>query len=88
MLKLLTGNINYHGDFIHIVNFFQLQRLEEEVRENMRLEMEQRKENAIKRRECNIESKSNLNRIRHSQGITRPWVWSYFIQWPMETYMR
>lgn len=66
----------------------ELQKLEEDVRESMRRDMELRKENAIKRREYNIEAKSNLNKIKHSQGITRAWVWSYFIQWPMDTYMR
>ncbi|XP_052102972.1 golgin subfamily A member 6-like protein 22 isoform X2 [Mytilus californianus] len=66
----------------------ELLQLEEEVRERMKQDTEKRREEAIQRRDTNIDAKSNLNKIRHSQGINRAFVFSYFINWPMETYMR
>ncbi|XP_076077131.1 uncharacterized protein LOC143047767 isoform X3 [Mytilus galloprovincialis] len=66
----------------------ELLQLEEEVRERMKQDTEKRREEAIQRRDTNIDAKSNLNKIRHSQGINRAFVYSYFINWPMETYMR
>ncbi|XP_060063639.1 inner centromere protein A-like [Ylistrum balloti] len=44
------------------------------------------REMALARRERNLEARSNMTRLKHGQGITQPWVWSYFIQWPLETY--
>ncbi|VDI07981.1 Hypothetical predicted protein [Mytilus galloprovincialis] len=66
----------------------ELLQLEEEVRERMKQDTEKRREEAIQRRDTNIDAKSNLNKIRHSQGINRAFVYSYFINWPIESYMR
>ena len=70
------------------MGFFQLQKLEEEAREQMRLEMERRREMALKRREQNLERRSNLESVRQTQGLTRPWVFSYYVLWPREAYER
>ncbi|XP_021354078.1 calponin homology domain-containing protein DDB_G0272472-like isoform X2 [Mizuhopecten yessoensis] len=64
----------------------ELQRIESEAREQMQKELAHRREMALSRRDRNLEARSNMTRLKHSQGITQPWVWSYFIQWPMETY--
>ena len=62
--------------------------MEEEARERMRQEMEKRREAALRRREKNLESKAHLDKVRYNQGITRPWVFSYYVLWPRETYER
>ncbi|XP_033741214.1 trichohyalin-like isoform X3 [Pecten maximus] len=64
----------------------ELQRIESEAREQMQKELAHRREIALARRERNLEARSNMTRLKHAQGITQPWVWSYFIQWPLETY--
>ena len=72
--------------YVQFVIFLQLQRLEEEAREQMKQEMEKRRDAALKRREQNLERRSNLESVRQSQGLTRPWVFSYYVLWPRETY--
>ncbi|XP_071113328.1 titin homolog isoform X2 [Haliotis cracherodii] len=64
----------------------ELQRMEAEARETMRHELERRREWAQKRREVNLERRGNLDNVRHGQGITRAWVFSYFMEWPRESY--
>ncbi|XP_069130984.1 calponin homology domain-containing protein DDB_G0272472-like isoform X2 [Argopecten irradians] len=64
----------------------ELHRIETEAREQMQKELAHRREIALARRERNLEARSNMTRLKHGQGITQPWVWSYFIQWPLETY--
>ena len=54
----------------------------------MKQEMEKRREAALKRREQNLERRSNLESVKHTQGITRPWVFSYYVLWPRESYER
>lgn len=62
--------------------------MEEDARRVMQQEIERRREAAMYRREKNLERRANLDTIRHGQGVTKPWVFSYFINWPRDTYMR
>ena len=60
--------------------------MEDQARQKMRVDMEKRREAALKRREINLEAKRHLNGLRITQGLTRPWVFSYYVHWPRETY--
>ena len=66
--------------------FLQLQAMEEEARDRMRQELERRREAALRRRDVNLERRSNLDGLKNGQGITKPWVFSYYVLWPRETY--
>ena len=66
--------------------FLQLRRLEEEARAKMQEELEKRRSEALARREFNIENRQNTDRLRHGQGITRAWTFSYFVRWPRDSY--
>lgn len=52
----------------------------------MRQELEQRREILLKRRDVNLERHSQLDKVRKAQGVTKSWVFSYFIRWPKENY--
>ena len=56
--------------------------MEEEAREKVRLEFEKRRAMLLQKREKNLEG------IRTGQGMTRPWVYSYYVLWPRDTYER
>ncbi|CAD5120620.1 DgyrCDS9177 [Dimorphilus gyrociliatus] len=64
----------------------EIQRLEEEARERMRLELEQRRQILLRRRDINLERHSQLDKIRKAQGVTKSWIFSYFVRWPRENY--
>lgn len=66
--------------------FPQLRAEEDAARERARLEMERRRELALQRREQNLESRSHLANMKRSQGLTKPWVFSYYSHWPRESY--
>ena len=54
----------------------------------MRLEMEERREQLIQMRELNMEKKKNLETIKKNQAYTKPWVFSYYVKWPRDSYER
>jgi len=64
----------------------QLQSMEQEAREHLQRGLEAKRDAALVRRDINLERKSNMDKLKHKQGITPPWVWSYFIPWPKESY--
>ena len=71
-----------------LISISQLQRLEEEAREKMRAQLEQRRAWALRRRDQNLAARAHLDAMRQSQGITDPWTFSYFVRWPKESYSR
>ena len=73
---------------VEFIPLLQLQKMEEEGRERMREELEARRELLLKRRDVNLERKANLDGIKRNQGLTKPWVFSYYVHWPRETYQR
>ena len=66
----------------------QLRRAEEEARQKLQEELERRRSDALARRDHNLENKLHVDKLRHYQGITRAWTFSYFVKWPRETYER
>ncbi|XP_064612038.1 apical junction molecule-like [Liolophura sinensis] len=64
----------------------EMQQKEREQMERIRREADQRKLEQAKRRHKNYEMRMNLEQIRSSQGITRPYIYSYFITWPRDIY--
>ncbi|XP_033629488.1 protein split ends-like [Asterias rubens] len=64
----------------------RIQRIEEEARERVRKELARRKTWALRRREHNQGQRDHLNGMRQTQGMTRPWVFSYYVHWPKENY--
>ena len=54
----------------------------------MQEELEKRRQEALARREFNIEHRQNSDRLKHGQGITRAWTFSYFVRWPRDSYER
>ena len=67
---------------------FQLQRIEEEARERMRRELQHRREMLLRRRDQNIERRLNLESLKNKQGLTKPWLFTYYVQWPRDAYER
>ncbi|XP_071494209.1 uncharacterized protein [Diadema antillarum] len=63
-----------------------IQRMEEEARDRVRRKLESRRLWAFRRRERNNEHRGHLNGLRNTQGMTRPWVFSYYVHWPRDTY--
>ncbi|XP_074650867.1 uncharacterized protein LOC141905743 isoform X3 [Tubulanus polymorphus] len=66
----------------------ELQKMEEAARMQVQQDMEKRRSAALKRREHNLEVRTHLDGMRQGQNVTRPWVFSYFVLWPRETYER
>ncbi|XP_071826173.1 uncharacterized protein [Apostichopus japonicus] len=66
----------------------QIQRLEEEARFKVRKELERRRARALRRREQNLEQQGHMNGLRRTQGMTKPWVFTYYVHWPRDTYER
>nr|XP_054774854.1 LIM domain only protein 7-like isoform X1 [Lytechinus pictus] len=66
----------------------KIQAMEEEARARVQKKLESRRLWALRRRERNNEQRSHLNGMRSTQGMTRPWVFSYYVLWPRETYER
>ncbi|XP_035697563.1 histone-lysine N-methyltransferase, H3 lysine-79 specific-like isoform X2 [Branchiostoma floridae] len=62
----------------------ELDQLEADRREQVRLEAELAREEEIRRQEHNLNMRKNLAFVRHGQEFTKPWVWSYFKNVPME----
>ena len=65
---------------------FQLQQLEKEAQDKMRVEIEERRRQLMQLRDQNIEKKRHLALIKANQAYTKPWVFSYYVQWPRDTY--
>ncbi|XP_071943598.1 uncharacterized protein [Antedon mediterranea] len=64
----------------------QIKKAEEEARARVLKKLEGQKIWAMRRREANREHFSHLNNVRRTQGTTRPWVFSYYVHWPRQTY--
>ncbi|XP_077999900.1 uncharacterized protein LOC144452642 isoform X2 [Glandiceps talaboti] len=64
----------------------EIQRLEMEARERVRLEIEKRRMVLMRRRDQNLEHRDHLQSVRQTQGLTRPWVFSYYVHWNRDTY--
>ncbi|XP_019637819.1 PREDICTED: titin homolog [Branchiostoma belcheri] len=62
----------------------ELEQLDAERREQARLEAELAREEEARRQEHNLNMRKNLAFVRHGQEFTKPWVWSYFKNVPME----
>ncbi|KAI8517096.1 hypothetical protein Bbelb_056770 [Branchiostoma belcheri] len=62
----------------------ELEQLDFERREQARLEAELAREEEARRQEHNLNMRKNLAFVRHGQEFTKPWVWSYFKNVPME----
>ena len=65
----------------------QLKDMEEAAKLKLQQDLEERRAKALARREENLENRSNMDKLKHSQGITKSWVFSYFVRWPLESYM-
>ncbi|XP_056015844.1 calponin homology domain-containing protein DDB_G0272472-like isoform X10 [Ostrea edulis] len=65
----------------------ELKEMEEAAKLKMQQDLEERRAKALARREENLENKSNMDKLKQSQGITKAWVFSYFVRWPLESYM-
>ena len=61
--------------------------MEEAAKLKLQQDLEERRAKALARREENLENRSNMDKLKHSQGITKSWVFSYFVRWPLESYM-
>ncbi|CAH1798223.1 unnamed protein product [Owenia fusiformis] len=64
----------------------KLKQLEEEAQDKLHQAMEKRRQAAMKRREQNLEQRAHLESVKHGQGMTKPWLFSYYVLWPRETY--
>ncbi|XP_053396248.1 calponin homology domain-containing protein DDB_G0272472-like isoform X8 [Mercenaria mercenaria] len=64
----------------------ELRQLEQEARIKMQEEIEKRRTDALARRDYNLENRLHVDKLRHGQGLTRAWTFSYFVHWPRETY--
>ena len=60
--------------------------MELEARKKMKEEMEKRRQAALARREVNLERRSHLNGLKQEQGVSKPWVTSYYVLWPRDNY--
>ena len=65
-----------------------MRRIEEEARERMRLELQRKREMLLRRRDQNLERRLHLDGLKTKQGITKGWVFTYYVTWPRETYER
>ena len=66
----------------------QLQRIEEEAHERMRRELQHRREILLRRRDQNIERRLNLESLKTKHGLSKSWLFTYYVQWPRDTYER
>ncbi|KAK3598474.1 hypothetical protein CHS0354_039562 [Potamilus streckersoni] len=64
----------------------ELRMMEEKAKAEMQLALEQKRTEAILRRDKNLEARQNISQLRYRQAITRAWVFSYFVKWPRETF--
>ncbi|XP_050392729.1 uncharacterized protein LOC126811202 [Patella vulgata] len=64
----------------------KLKKLEEEARDEMRIELYHKRDWAVKRREINLERRAHHDVLGYGQGLTRPWVFSYFALCPSAPY--
>ena len=76
------------GVYVLILIIHQLKRIEAEAQERMRQEIEDRRKQLLKLREENLEKKKHLETIKRNQAYTKPWVFSYYVKWPRDTYER
>ncbi|XP_061169189.1 calponin homology domain-containing protein DDB_G0272472-like [Saccostrea echinata] len=65
----------------------ELKEMEEAAKIKMQQDLEERRAKALARRDENLENKANMDKLKQSQGITKAWVFSYFVRWPLESYM-
>lgn len=70
-----------------LIVIFQLKDMEEAAKLKLQQELEERRAKALARREENLENRANMDKLKLSQGITKSWVFSYFVRWPLESYM-
>ena len=69
-------------------NRLQLERLQEEAKVKLREDMERRRQVALRRRDQNIESRRHMDALKRGQQMSRPWIFSYYVVWPKESYMK
>lgn len=60
--------------------------MEIEAQERITLELERKRQEVLRLRKTNIEKKKNLEFIKSNQAYNKPWVFSYYVHWPRETY--
>ena len=68
------------------ITLLQLKLWEEKARDRVRRKIESRRQYLMKIRDKNRERRMHLNSVRQSQGMTRPWVYSYYVHWTRDTY--
>ncbi|CAF0710228.1 unnamed protein product [Brachionus calyciflorus] len=61
---------------------------EKQAKEEIKKELENYKQALFLRRDKNLALKSNLSFLNHSQQITKPYVFSYVMHWPIELFGR
>ncbi|XP_033101851.1 titin homolog [Anneissia japonica] len=64
----------------------QIKRIEDEARARVLKKLEGKRIWAMRRRDANVQRFAHLNSVRRTQGMTRPWVFSYYVHWPRQTY--
>jgi hypothetical protein len=64
----------------------ELLRLEEEARDTLKSELDQYRRNLMKSREKNLKMKYNLSFLNHLHHLTKPYVFSYNVDWPLEDF--
>lgn len=73
--------------FIFFFIFFK-KNAEKEAKEEIKTELEQYKQNLFLTREKNLNLKSDLSFLTHSHNITKPFVFSYVMHWPIELFAK
>ena len=63
----------------------ELIEIEHEAREKLKSELENYRKSIMKLREKNLELRYDLSMLLHSHGINRPYVFSYYSEWPFYT---
>lgn len=54
----------------------------------MRSELQKKREMLLRRRDMNIERRHHLESLKTKQGITKSWIFTYYVKWPRDTYER
>lgn len=77
MLLIISDELNFT---------LQLKRIEAEAQEKVKNEIEARRQQLLRLREINLEKKKHLEHVKYNQAYTKPWVFSYYVMWPRDTY--
>ena len=63
-------------------------RIEEEARQSVKQELEAYKKSLLNAREKNLKMKYNLSFLNHVHHLTKSYVFSYNVEWPLESFSK